>query len=87
MMAGLVAVGVLSDEARDVGIVVVAQVAWSIEQSIEMSVERILATHQFGQSVHVVWHQESILPRVALGVVTRLELRIEVLGKRAQIAL
>ena len=52
-----------------------------------MSIESFLSAHQLSQTVHIMRHQESVLPGIALGVVPSLELRIEILGQRSEITL
>ena len=69
MVAGLVAVGILSDESADVGRRLGAQVALDGEELVELAEEGLLAAEEADESVRVVGHEPRVLPGVALGVV------------------
>ena len=62
----LVAVGILPDEAADVGRGIFAKVAFDDEERVELLDEFLFIAKHFHESVNVVGHEPRVLPRVAL---------------------
>ena len=57
--------GVLPDEAADVGRGFFAEVAFDDEERVEFLGEFLLAAEHFYKSVNIVWNEPSVLPSVA----------------------
>ena len=64
MMARLVAVGVLPDEAGDVGLSTPSRLLWCGEQAVELGHIGLIATQCGYMAVHILWHEETVLPAV-----------------------
>ena len=69
MVAGLVAMGILSDEARDVGRSLGAHVAVDDEEAVELGDKSLLALEAAHETMNIVGNEPSILPGITLGVV------------------
>ena len=59
--------GILADEAGDVGLLAACQVGRRIEEGIEFGFVGIPTTHQIDMTVDVLRHEETILVGVGLG--------------------
>ena len=69
MVARLVAVGVHTDEACNVGLLATTHSILSLEEAVEEGKSILLATEMFDPGVNVVRHIGAILPAVGLGEV------------------
>src|SRR3954471_22492452 len=63
-MAGLVAVGVLADQAGDVRLIAAGGFAFRGEQLVESLRKVLLAAHQPNQSADILRREKSVLPRI-----------------------
>ena len=78
--------GILADEAADVGRCIFAQVALDDEQRVELLGELCLAAECLHQSVHVVRHEPCVLPGIAFGEVVGTVGRAERIERCAALA-
>ena len=69
MVARLVAVGVLPHQARHVTHVELHFVRFEREEPVHFADERLAAAEKLDQAVHVVRHEEAVVPRRGLGIV------------------
>ena len=87
MVPGLVAVGVLADEAGDVrGGVFALHVVRRLEEAVQLRKHRLAGTEQVLEALHVLRDEPDVLPAGALGVVGGLVAgvdRVERLGEGA----
>lgn len=68
-MAGFVAVGILPHEPRHVAYVELHLVRFERKEPIQFTDERLAAAEKPGEPVHVVRHEETVVPRRGLGIV------------------
>ena len=64
VVARLIAVGILPDEARDVGLLTTRQVGGGVEQRIKFDFIVIPAAHEIDVTIHILGHEETILIRI-----------------------
>ena len=67
MVAWLVAMGILSDEAGDICL---SRFQFECEQRIKLVQERFLAAKEIDESRNIMLHMPSILPGISFGIVT-----------------
>src|SRR3546814_12653795 len=68
MLIGLVAVRILPDQPRNVGRGIVGQCRRTVEQRIELLLERRVAAEMLDQPITIMLVEEGSLPTVRLGV-------------------
>ena len=69
MVARFVAMRILTDESRNIGRRVFAQVSFDNEERIELSHETIFVGEEFHQATNVVRYEPSVLPGVSFGII------------------
>lgn len=69
MVAGFVAVGILPHEPRHVAYVELHLVRFERKEPIQFTDECRAAAEKPGEPVHVVRHEETVVPRRGLGIV------------------
>ena len=72
MVAGLVSVSILTNQARDIRSCSFAKVAICSQKGIQMVGQSLVATHQACQSLNIVGNQECVLPGVTLCIIASL---------------
>ena len=87
MVAGFVAVSILSDKTGDVGSMVFAEVCACREKVVETFVESLVTAHYFCQAFYIVRHEEGVLPGVAFCVVVSLLIGVEVRWQGTELTL
>ena len=83
MVARLVAVGVLPHQPRHVAHVELHFVRFEREEPVHFADERLAAAEKLDQAVHVVRHEEAVVPRCGLGIVAA---RSELFERRGPVA-
>ncbi len=68
VVAGFVAVGILSDKAGDVGLFAARERLFGAEKLVEFGCQRHFAAIELHQPADIVRHEETVLPGVGLGV-------------------
>ena len=69
MVAGLVAVGVLPDAARDVGLGAAGIARFRVEHLVQALFQGLRSAERLDQPAEVLGHEEAVLPGIGLGVV------------------
>ena len=68
-MAGLIAVGVLSNQTGDVHLSTSGSALRSRKERVELCAESLIAAHKADMPVHVMRSEETVLPGIGLGIV------------------
>ena len=69
VMAGLVAMCILTDQAGNVGLVSSGCLAVRGKHGIQQVRIGFGAAHQFDVAIDIVWHKEIVLPAIGFGVI------------------
>src|SRR5512147_2380239 len=83
MMRGLIAVGVLADQAGKVSLLSSGEFLLGGEQLVKLCNEFLASTHQFHQPRNILRDEKRVLPRIAFGKSERHFIRREGRNKSA----
>src|SRR6185295_8907585 len=67
VMAWFIAMGILADQSRNVGLLAAGGSAFGGEHLIESAGKVCLAAHESDQTVNVLRHEKAVLPGVSFG--------------------
>ena len=82
-MAGLIAMRILADQAGDVRLITATGAVVRSEERVQPAIESFRAAHQFDVPVHIVRHEQAVLPRIGFREVEVHFVRIERLDEAA----